>query len=117
MSARAQTVTEALPRSADDVERGQGTYAVYVDENELHRRVAPHMGKDRFRAAVRVCELRGFPPVNPLWHGRYWPAVKRWLDDENGVGNDGCTGITQDGPENFDAPPKRRPGPEMGSPR
>jgi hypothetical protein len=52
---------------------------LYVDEKELHRRVAPHLGEDRFRAAVRASELRGFPKVNALWRGRYWPAVKNWV--------------------------------------
>jgi hypothetical protein len=105
MRALSQSPVHALPCSADRAAHGSTNCALYVNEAELHRRLAPHMGKDRFRAAVRACEPRGFPRVNPLWKGRYWPAVKRWLDDENGVSNDGCAGFNQDGPENFDASP------------
>jgi hypothetical protein len=100
---RALTATEPLSYPANDGEGGSGNCPLYVNEIELHRRVAPHLGKDRFRAAVRACERRGFPPVNPLWRGRYWPAVKRWLDDENGLSNHGFIGTADDGPEKFDA--------------
>jgi hypothetical protein len=103
MKARTRAWVGPLPSSGDDTACDPALRALFVDEDELHRRIAPHMGKDRFRAAVRACEQRRFPKVSMLWRGRYWPAVKIWLDDENGVGDHGCAGIAQDGPENFDA--------------
>lgn len=78
--------------------------SLYVSEDELHRRVSPKMGRDRFRAVVREAEGRGFPRIRALWGGRYWPAVKAWLDNDNGVRNDGYLGDTEDGEERFDAP-------------
>jgi hypothetical protein len=82
--------------------------ALYVDDRELHRRVAPHLGKDRFRAAILACERRDFPRVNALFRGRYWPAVRQWLDRENGVGSNapGST-AADDGLETFDAVPRK----------
>jgi hypothetical protein len=77
---------------------------LFIDENELRRRVAPHLGRDRFRAAIRSLEHRGFPKASVLFHGRYWPAVKAWLDELNGIGKDAFHGTTEDGPERFDDP-------------
>ena len=61
-----------------------GAFALFVDDDELRRRINPKMGRDRFRAAVRAAEQRGFPKIHPLWSGRYWPAVQEWLDLDNG---------------------------------
>jgi hypothetical protein len=56
--------------------------SLYCDDRELHRRVAPHLGWDKFKAALRACEAKDptFPRVSPLWRGRYFPAVRIWLD-------------------------------------
>ena len=56
------------------------------------------------RAVVRGAEQRGFPKINPLWRGRYWPAVQEWLDSDNGVGKHDFLSHAEDGPENFNAP-------------
>jgi hypothetical protein len=80
------------------------TFALFVDDDELRRRINPKMGRDRFRAAVRAAEQRGFPKIHPLWSGRYWPAVQEWLDSENGAGKNGFSPTAEDGPENFNAP-------------
>jgi len=90
-------MTAASPDATDPVD------AAFVDDRELHRRINPKIGWDRFRATVREAEDRGFPRIRTLWGGRYWPAVKAWLDNDNGVRNDGYVGDTQDGPEHFDA--------------
>ena len=79
-------------------------FALFVDDEELRRRMNPNMGRDRFQAAVRAAELRGFPKIHPLWRGRYWPAVQAWLDSENGAGKNGFGLSAEDGPENFNAP-------------
>jgi|GEM_PF-3180599 hypothetical protein len=85
--------------------------SLFVDDAELHRRVAPHLGKDRFRAVVKVWERQNFPRVNTLLRGRYWPAVRAWLDGENGVGSNAPGSGIEDGPENFDAAPRQNPRP------
>lgn len=84
--------------------------ALYIDDRELRRRINPKLGWDRFRAAVREAETRGFPRIRALWGGRYWPAVKAWLDDDNGVNLNGFAGDAQDGPEHFDAPAREKTG-------
>jgi hypothetical protein len=42
------------------LERG-GALALFIDDDELRRRINPKMGRDRFYAAVRAAEQRGFP--------------------------------------------------------
>jgi hypothetical protein len=77
--------------------RGATSDSLFIPDGELHRRVAAHLGRDRFRAAIRVMESEGFPPMNSLFRGRYWPAVKAWFDNRNGGANAGA----EDGQENF----------------
>jgi hypothetical protein len=81
--------------------------ALYVTDRELHLLINPKLGWDRFLAAIRQAELRGFPPVQKLWGGRYWPKVKAWLDNDNRVNDHDIIAVAQDGQENFDAPPRK----------
>jgi hypothetical protein len=85
--------------------------SLYCDDRELHRRIASHLGWDRFKAALRACESKdaAFPRVNPLWRGRYFPAVKRWLDADEGLDEHGLAASTEDGPEDFDAASRKNP--------
>jgi len=87
--------------------------ALYVDVDELRRRINPKIGRDRFAAKIRVLmEKRGFPRDSEFWGGWYWPKVRTWLDNDNGLANDedaeSITHTAEDGPENFDAAPKRK---------
>ena len=86
---------------------------LFVDDEELRRRINPKIGRDRFRSALRALEAKypDFPKIHALFRGRYWPAVKAWLDDENGVRENGQIEPGQDGPESFDAPAQQSPGP------
>jgi hypothetical protein len=88
---------------------------LFIDDDELHRRLNPKMGRDRFRSALRAIESkhRDFPRIHALFRGRYWPAVRAWLDDKNGVRDNVSTAIAQDGPETFDAPAQRPSRPKM----
>jgi hypothetical protein len=90
------------PTSAEDIEMGN-IVALFVDDHELRRRINPKVGRDRFRAAVRAAEHRGFPKIHSLWLGRYWPAVKAWLDSDNGLTKNEFCSDAEDGPEDFDA--------------
>jgi hypothetical protein len=87
---------------------------LYCDDRELHRRIAPHLGWESFKAALRACEAADpdFPRVKALWRGRYFPGVKRWLDGNQGAGRNAAgsnarTAPDEDGPEHFDAAPKK----------
>jgi hypothetical protein len=88
--------------------------ALFVKDDELHQRIAPHLGRDRFRAALKECERADplFPKIHSLWRGRYWPAVRAWLDHDQGVGSNVYLGATQDGPEDFNAPTRKSPRPK-----
>jgi hypothetical protein len=84
--------------------------ALFVTDDELHQRIAPHLGRDRFRAALKDCERDLlFPRTHPLWRGRYWPSVRAWLDRNQEIGSNDFAGSIQDGPENFDAPTRQSP--------
>jgi hypothetical protein len=88
--------------------------ALFVTDGELHERIAPHLGRDRFRAALKQCERADplFPRIHSLWRGRYWPAVRAWLDRAQEVGSNDFAGSVQDGPENFNAPSRQSPRPK-----
>jgi hypothetical protein len=104
---------------------------IFVTDDQLHQLIAPHLGRDRFRAVLRECERSDplFPRKQSLWGGRYLPSVCYWLDRSQGIHSNVFAGLVQDGPENFNAPtrkssrPKTRPAPATlldspaGSPR
>jgi hypothetical protein len=93
-------------------EKAAPALPLYVTDRELHALINPRLGWDRFRAAIREAELRGFPPVQKLWGGRYWPKVKAWLDNDNRVNDHDIIAVAQDGPENFDAAPGKHARPQ-----
>jgi len=87
------------------------TGGLYVGWGELHRRISPEMGRDRFRALITDRMARaGFPPFRETWGGWYWPKVRRWLDSDNELGaeNAGDVAHAEDGPEKFDATPRKK---------
>ena len=85
------------------------TGGLHVGWDELHDLVSPRLGRDRFRALIKgKMDREGFPPFREEWGGWYWPKVRHWLDLDNEVGADGFVEQAQDGPENFNAAPKRQ---------
>jgi hypothetical protein len=84
--------------------------ALYVDIDELRRRINPKIGRDRFRAIVREFELRdGFPTKDAMWDGWYWPKVQQWLNKRNEIDDPDAVGVApDDGPEFVHPPPRRR---------
>ena len=78
---------------------------LFIKDDALHALIAPHLGRDRFRAALKAYEDSDplFPRRDPLWHGRYWPAVRKWLDHKQGLGGNVEPAMAQDGPEDFNA--------------
>jgi hypothetical protein len=99
--------------SEADNERDESA-GLYVGWAELQRRVAPKVGRDRFRALIKEKMARaGFPPFDDEWEGWYWPKVRKWLDSRNEVATDGAVADVQfsealDGPETFDAAPRKK---------
>jgi len=83
---------------------------LYLSWDELHALVSPGLGRDRFRALVKRKVLAaGFPPFREEWGGFYRPAVKAWLDNDNGVTtHEPVAADVQDGRENFDAAPGKK---------
>jgi hypothetical protein len=88
--------------------------SLFMTDDELHARIAPRLGRDRFQAALKACEQRDplFPRLDPLFRGRYWPALRAWFDNDQGVrGNAVVASSAQDGQETFDdAAPERTAG-------
>lgn len=96
----------------DDPEKAVDESATeFISEAEVHRLVAAKVGRDRWRAVLKLAEAEGFPRIDALFGGRSRSKIKRWLDSYNEVANhegvqDGQR--AQDGQENFDAAPKRQ---------
>jgi hypothetical protein len=86
------TDTAALPAREDTAPvevRVEREPPLYLTDRELHRRIAPHMGWDAFKAQVVVAEREGFPGVSSRWRGRNWEKVKKWIEKDEGIdGND-----------------------------
>jgi hypothetical protein len=60
--------------------------SLYLSEKEVAAEV---LGLRRslaeWRGTATILERRGFPKIDPLFGGRYMPAVRRWLDVYNRV--------------------------------
>jgi hypothetical protein len=80
---------------------------LFVTDRELHLLINPNLGWDRYRTCIRQAELHGFPPIQKIWGGRYWPKVKAWLDNDNRITDHDTITVAEDGPENFDASPRQ----------
>lgn len=78
---------------------------LFIGEDELRRRLCPRMGKARFKSALRALDAHGFPKIDALWGGWYWPSVKAWLDLYY-AGFPSGQQFIMDGPETFHAPKK-----------
>lgn len=69
---------------------GEGTPScLYPDEAEIARLI---LGPKRFtwwKGLAVVLERGGFPRIDPEFGGRYWPAVKVFLDRRHHVDDHG----------------------------
>jgi len=75
--------------------------ALFVEDGELHKRIAPHLGDKSFRAALKAWSAEGFPPTISLMRGRFWPDVKAWLHTRYGRREYIGPAEVEDRPENF----------------
>ncbi|NWG26133.1 MAG: hypothetical protein HXY30_17240 [Pseudorhodoplanes sp.] len=85
---------------------------LFVEDHRLRELVAPHIGKERWPSVLQEWERdESFPRFVKLLRGRFYPAVRAWLDDRYGVaGNERAQ--TEDGEEDFDARPGRQARPQ-----
>ena len=63
----------------------QADVPLYPDERTLAALVVGQERAKEWTGIAAALERQGFPPINPLFGGRYWPAVRHWLDRFNGV--------------------------------
>jgi hypothetical protein len=79
---------------------------LYVTDSALGALVMGERARE-WPAAALVLERHGLPRNCPLMGGRYWPAVKAFLDRYNGLEQTAeVTDLSQQ--ENWNAPSKRR---------
>jgi hypothetical protein len=74
---------------------------LYRDDETLRAVIAPHLSSAAFPRVIGELERCGFPRADPLFKGRYAPAVRAWLDAQAGLGNTGPQ--IEDGEETWHA--------------
>jgi hypothetical protein len=89
---------------------------LYPDEAEIALLVLGSRRARDWPAVAAIDERKGLPKIDPLYGGRYWPAVARFYSIKNGLDCAATSGLTMggqprihiaplapDGEENFDA--------------
>ncbi|GEO13544.1 hypothetical protein [Microvirga aerophila] len=77
---------------------------LYPTEQQIAREVLPPHRVSAWDGIAAVLERRGLPKVDPLFGGRYWPAVKAFLDRRHGLIESSLV-TRPDGEENWDGKP------------
>lgn len=72
---------------------------LFISDADLIARL--DVGEKRARAAIRELERQGFPQPDPLFGKRYFPAVKRFLDQRHGLSVNSPAPLKPDGAENW----------------
>jgi hypothetical protein len=58
----------------------------YVPDDVLRKEIAPYLSRAKFAASLAVLEREeGFPKVEPLFDGRFLPAVVAYLERRAGL--------------------------------
>ncbi len=86
---------------------------LYPTEEQIARAVMPPSNVKSWDGIAAVLERRGFPPIDPLFGGRYWPAVRAFLDRRHGLLENAQA--APDGEENWDGPKPRARAARAGS--
>lgn len=73
--------------------------ALFVDDAELMTILGIH--KDRRSEILKAWEKQGFPPIDVHTRKRYLPAVRAWLDQRYGIGQNRGP-LVPDGEENLE---------------
>lgn len=81
----------------------------FADDAALGRALLGDRASE-FTAIATLEEARGFPKIDPMWGGRYVPAVKAYLDRAYGIAAPAAPAVplTPDGVENLAAWNRRR---------
>lgn len=74
---------------------------LYPTEEQIARAILPPDHVKSWDGIAAVLERRGFPQIDPLLGGRYWPAVKAFLDRRHGLHNDLSFPKAPDGEETW----------------
>lgn len=77
----------SITETDDEAAPTESRETLYITDAELIRRLG--VPEKIARLAIKELDRQrtGFPQKSPLWGGkrRYWPAVKAWLDRDNGL--------------------------------
>ena len=76
-------------------------YPLYKSEQEIAARIG--VGVKRWKSFAKTFERDGLPKPNPVIGKRYWPAIRKFLDAMEGVGQGGIQ-YDHRAKENFDVP-------------
>ena len=74
-------------------------YGEFPSEGEIARRLS--QDPKSWPAIALVLERQGFPRIDPLMGGRFWPAVRMWFFRRYGLST--LPPSNPDGEENLDA--------------
>jgi hypothetical protein len=76
----------------------------FADDDALSRELLGAGRAGEFKAIASLEESRGFPKIDPMWGGRYVPAVKAYLDRAYGIAALAAppTPLTPNGVENLE---------------
>lgn len=72
---------------------------LFATDEEIGEAVLGWARKDEFKGLAVLQERHGMPKMNPLWGGRYVPAVKAFLDHQYGIGQSAAVPLAPDGIE------------------
>jgi hypothetical protein len=59
--------------------------SLYPSEEEIAQCVLGEGKVKQWAALVPTLEREGLPRVDPLFGGRFWPAVRAWFEQRNGL--------------------------------
>ena len=85
-----------MPRLANTHERP----SLYLSEPEIAYLVLPSTKAQEWPNIAAVLEREGLPRIDPIMGGRYWLAVRAWLDRRHGL-RKGNVAATADGEESW----------------
>lgn len=86
-------------------------FPLYPSETEVAKRVLGSGRINEWKGIAIILERQGFPQIEPLFGGRYWPACEMWFRGKHKIGS--LQGFQKpDGVES--CPPRRNPQGSLG---
>lgn len=58
---------------------------LFPTEEEIARELFGPAKAAMWKRLVPFLEKQGFPCIDPVFERRYWPAIRRWLDNRYGI--------------------------------